>query len=102
MSTTSNDSKTSTLLNILSANQEQLLAEWLQEMAGSTRRNDLIKDSDLRAQCSQFLRVMQEGLEKGGSNFQSPVWDPMRAILREISGSRAQQGFTPTETAMFV
>jgi rsbT co-antagonist protein RsbR len=102
MSTPPNDSKTSTLLNVLSANQEQLLAEWLQEMAGGTRRNDLIKDSDLRAQCSRFLHLMQQGVEKGGSNFQSPAWDAMREMLREISSSRAQQGFTPTETGMFV
>jgi len=68
----------------------------------ATRRSDLIKESDLRSQCTQFLSLMQSAIESGGTNFQSNAWDGVRNLLGEISKSRAQQGFTPTETAMFV
>src|ERR1700735_5773963 len=45
---------------------------------------------------------MNEGIQAGGSNFNSPAWDEVREMLSEISGTRAQQGFTPSETATFI
>ena len=82
--------------------EDVILAEWMNEMKGSVRRNDLIKESELRAQCQQFLRSFNEALTSGGANFQSPAWDKVRDMLTDISRSRALQGFTPSETASFV
>jgi len=101
MSTVPVDQRSS-LGSIITQNREEILAEWLREMSGATRRSDLIKESDLRSQCTQFLSLMQSAIESGGTNFQSNAWDGVRNLLGEISKSRAQQGFTPTETAMFV
>jgi len=102
MSTVPIDQRPTELSSILSQNQEEIVAEWVREMSGSTRRGDLIKDSDLRAQCSQFLGLMRRALDEGGSTFKSPAWDKVRVMLAELSRSRAQQGFTPSETATFV
>jgi rsbT co-antagonist protein RsbR len=102
MSTVPIDQKASSLTKIISQNQEGILAEWLREMSGATRRSDLIKESDLHAQCSHFLHLMQSALEAGGTNLQATAWDGVRTLLGEISKTRAQQGFTPSETAMFV
>ncbi len=71
-------------------------------MTGAVRRSDLIKESELRAQCSQFLQLIRQGLETGNLNFQSSAWDRVRGMLGDISRSRAIQGFTPSETASFV
>jgi len=101
MSTVPVDQRSS-LGRIITQNQEEILQEWLREMSGATRRSDLIKESDLRSQCTQFLSLMQSAIESGGTHFQSNAWDGVRNLLGEISKSRAQQGFTPTETAMFV
>jgi len=101
MSTVPVDQRSS-LGSIITQNREEILAEWLREMSGATRRSDLIKESDLRSQCTQFLSLMQSAIESGGTHFQSNAWDGVRNLLGEISKSRAQQGFTPTETAMFV
>lgn len=101
MSTTRLD-KTSGLAAIVARNEEEILSEWIREMTGSVRRSDLMKESELRAQCSQFLHLMSAALASGGANFQSVAWDKAREMLSDISQSRAQQGFTPSETASFV
>lgn len=102
MSTVSVNRNATALVTIITSHREEILSEWLKEMTASTRRGDLIKEADLHTQCSRFLQLMQRALESGGTNFQASSWDAVRDMLRDVSRSRAQQGFTPAETAMFV
>lgn len=102
MSTVPINEKVSGLSAILSRNQEEILADWLKEMSGAVSRGDLLKESELRDQCSQFLHLMKQALDKAGTDIQSSAWEKVRAMLTEISAKRAQQGFTPSETAAFV
>ena len=102
MSSRQIDQKTTALASILSQNESEILNEWVRNMSGATRRGDLLKEGDLRAQCSHLLGLMRRALETAGANFQSSSWDGIRAMLGDLSRSRAQQGFTPSETAMFV
>jgi rsbT co-antagonist protein RsbR len=44
---------------------------------------------------------MRQAAEAGG-NFESSAWDGLRDVLGDVSRSRAQQGFTSSETATFV
>ena len=90
------------LVEVLAKHEAAVLDEWIKQMSGATRRADLIKDVELRAQCSRFLKLLRQGAESGGSDLQTPAWQPVRDQLAEVSRSRAQQGFTPTETATFV
>lgn len=87
---------------IISADESNLVEEWMKEMSGSTRRSDLIKESELRGQCTLFLKLLRQGMESGTTDIENSAWEPMREMMTEISRSRAQQGFTPTETAKFV
>jgi len=90
------------LSGILARDEQVILSDWLKEMNASTRRSDLIKDNELGAQCAQFLKLVRQAAQTAGSNFRGSVWDLVREMLSEISRSRAVQGFTPAETAMFV
>jgi rsbT co-antagonist protein RsbR len=90
-----------TLASIIEQHREAILAEWLREMSGATRRSDLLKESELQAQCSQFLDLLARA-SGTGTNAQAAAYEPLREILADISHSRAQKGFTPRETAMFV
>jgi len=90
------------LTDVLIKHEAAILDEWIKQMSGATRRSDLIKDTELRAQCSRFLELVRQGVESGSSDLQSPGWQGVRDQLAELSRSRAQQGFTPTETATFV
>lgn len=94
--------KTTSLGSIIAAHKNEILAEWQREMGGGTRRSDLIKDSEIQSQCARFLDLLAEATNSAGSNAYSTAYEPLRELLNDISRSRAQQGFTPTETATFV
>lgn len=90
---------------ILNKYQGLLLGDWLRELEASAsgRRADLIRPEELREQCSNFLRLTNEALQKDSAgNVNSQAWDEVRGLLGDISRSRAFQGFTPSETATFV
>lgn len=96
------DQKHAVLSQIISQHEDEILDEWMQEMSAATRRSDLINSADLRVQCSGFLRLTRNALASAGPDFALPAWDNVRQRLDEISRSRAEQGFTPQETAAFV
>ena len=86
----------------MARNEKEILSDWITQMAAATRRIDLMKAGEIQVQCSEFLRLMNKALAVGGLDFQSPAWDKVRDMLGSISRSRAQQGFSPSETATFV
>jgi len=90
------------LAEVLAKHETAVLDEWVKQMSSATRRADLMKDADLRAQCARFLKLLKQGIESGTLDLQSSSWQPVRDLLAELSRTRAQQGFTPTETATFV
>lgn len=94
--------KNGKLATVLGAHTDKILAEWMREMTGTTRRSDLIKESDLRAECSRFLQLMKQATESDGTSFQSPSFDVVRDMLSEVSQTRSQKGFKPSETATFI
>jgi len=87
---------------LLARDEQTIVNDWLKEMSEGTRRADLIKEADLRSQCAQFLKLVRQASETGGTNFKAPAWSPVREMLAEVSRSRALQGFSPAETATFV
>jgi rsbT co-antagonist protein RsbR len=94
---------TSVLPEILK-NESQILDFWLQEQSKArTRRADLINQADLRRESAEFLKAFREGAAGGGlDEIDGPAWAPTREVLADISRSRARQGFTPSETGIFV
>ncbi len=94
--------KNGTLAGVFSRQTDKILTEWMSQMSSTTRRSDLIKESDLRAECTQFLQLMKQATQSSGANFQAPAFDPVRDLLAEISRNRSQKGFKPSETATFV
>jgi len=93
-----------TLRTILSKDQKELLATWLQnQLAATTLRSDLMKEGELREQSREFLDLVKGAVDSGDFvSIESGNWAPVREFLTSISRSRAQQGFSPTETATFV
>jgi rsbT co-antagonist protein RsbR len=102
MNTVSIDQRTQGLAALVARHEKEILGEWVQEMTAATRRSDLMKESEVQRQCSEFLQLLKEALAVGRSDFQSSSWEKVREMLGNISASRAQQGFSPAETATFV
>jgi rsbT co-antagonist protein RsbR len=102
MSEAPQSAKSLGLAEVLSKDEASTLEHWLKYMSIATRRGDLMKDSELRSQCAQFLQLLRQAAESDGTNLDAPSWKPLRDQLTEISRTRAEQGFSPTETATFV
>ena len=68
----------------------------------ASRRGSL-REGELREQSRQFLSRFFEAVGRSeGGNIQEEAWAEVRDLLTALSKSRAQQGFAPTETALFV
>jgi rsbT co-antagonist protein RsbR len=88
---------------LLKKHREPLLAEWIREQMGAlSRQKDLIRESELKGQCADFLDQLVKATSEDGETIQGTAWNGARELLGKISASRAIQGFTPSETAMFV
>lgn len=93
-----------TLRKVIAQSQKELLAEWLQAQLGATTlRSDLMKENELREQSRELLALLQAATASGGSaQIDGAEWASVRNFLARTSRSRAQQGFSPSETATFV
>jgi len=93
--------QTSNLGAIIAQHRDEILAGWLRDMIGTTRRSDLIKESELRTQCSQFLALLAQATAQS-TDVQSAPFERLREMLSEISRTRTIQGFTARECATFI
>src|SRR5215475_2073462 len=90
---------------IIARRESDLLADWMREqLAATTLRGDLMRESELREQSRQFLNLMVRAASQQPSlnDIDAPAWEDARAFLSGVSRSRALQGFTPSETATFI
>jgi rsbT co-antagonist protein RsbR len=96
--------ETSKIPELLRKEEREILADWLELQRSSvTLRSDLMKESELQIQSREFLALLREATQKGNlDEIHDASWDGVRDFLDTVSRSRAQQGFTPSETAMFV
>jgi rsbT co-antagonist protein RsbR len=89
--------------DVLQKYESEILKSWIGDMATSTRRRDLINDSQLQQQSRDLLRAITTASSNGNlDDLRQPHWTPVCEMLEDISASRATQGFTPSETATFV
>jgi len=94
----------SKMADVIRKNQPEILANWMKEVPDTTRRSDLIGETEFRNQCSQFLKALEEGSRHSdhARDLSGAEWAAMRDLLAEITRSRVQLGFTPTQVATFV
>lgn len=91
------------LAEIIAQNEEQIRSEWIRDMARSLQRSDLISKTELEEQSRALMAAVVAGVRTSGpTDLSGKGWATARELLQEISASRARQGFTPTEVAMFV
>jgi rsbT co-antagonist protein RsbR len=93
----------SDILNAIQANRVSVLKDWLENLKSAVQRRDLINDRELEAQAGEMLAAIADA--PSGSNLSDlnqSGWQPLKSILASLSVSRAVQGFTPSETALFV
>jgi rsbT co-antagonist protein RsbR len=90
------------LPEILRKHEKDLLAEWIQELTAADDGLKNMADSELREQCTDFLRLVREAAQSNQADVSGPGWASVRELLGAISRSRSLQGATPSQTATFV
>jgi rsbT co-antagonist protein RsbR len=93
----------SKLLGAIQQNREAILQDWLQRLKGAVRRRDLTNERQLESEASEILSGITD-VPDGTTleDFNSAGWLPLKEMLASLSASRANEGFTPSETATFV
>jgi rsbT co-antagonist protein RsbR len=89
---------------LLEQKQSDVLNAWLQELRSSgLRRDDLMREGELREQCSRLLELLAAATHGSSAlDVQDQALQPVREHLTAISRTRTGQGFTPREVASFV
>jgi rsbT co-antagonist protein RsbR len=91
------------VLDAVRKNQETVLDGWLQGIKGGIRRRDLIDERELKSQANEVLSTICAAPPDAPlEDLNIAAWQPLKDLLASLSVSRAVQGFTPSETALFV
>jgi rsbT co-antagonist protein RsbR len=95
---------TNRIIKVIDRDHGALLTDWRRELAAAAGRDARIAETELREQCREFLAQLKQALAASGGavDIQAPAWQGVRDMLSEVSRSRAAQGFSPSETAVFV
>lgn len=100
-----NRDNTGTLFSVLNEKRDKLLTSWLQNILAlpGNRTLDLMTLRQLREQTKELLDALLAAFQSGNLvDVHAVEYKEVVRLLRIISTSRARQGFTPTETAVFV
>jgi len=88
--------------SLLLKDEAAVLQGWLdRQLSAPGFRSDRINEREVNDQSRRFLSQFRSAAAEN-SDIGSPAWAGARALLEDLSRSRAEQGFSPTETATFV
>ena len=90
------------LASLVQDRRTEILARWRELLMATGGGGGRIKDAELQKQCRDFLNALAKVLGAEGSTAADEGLAAARDLLAEVSRSRANQGFTPSETATFV
>jgi rsbT co-antagonist protein RsbR len=84
----------------LNSERDAVVTRWV-ELVSKVLRSRL-SDAELTRELGELFSALIEGLRSGSTELEAEGFGELRALLAELSGSRARQGFTPRETAITV
>jgi rsbT co-antagonist protein RsbR len=92
------------MFNVLKKSGREIHAAWAKDLAASASgTRGRISALELEQQTGEFIRLLTTASEHAkGTDLAAAEFKPVRDFLDGISRSRAQQGFSSDETAMFI
>jgi rsbT co-antagonist protein RsbR len=93
----------SKLLGAIQQNRETILQDWQQRLKVAVGRHDQLGERELDSQAAEVLSgITDVPSETTLEDFNGAGWAPLKQMLANLSASRATQGSTPSETALFI
>ena len=93
-------STTERLVRLLSVSGEDLASGWVAEVSSSL--GGRVSRVEVERELRELYTSLLAALEQGSLDAHAEGFSEVRALLSELSRTRARQGFTPTETAVSV
>lgn len=91
------------LNEMLKKDDGTLLQTWVDtQVSASTFRSDRTSRQELMDHSRRFLTLLRDAVSSGDADIMGSAWSGVRQMLDDLSVARAQQGFSPSETATFV
>jgi rsbT co-antagonist protein RsbR len=92
------------IAELIETNHSEILLEWVrQQLETVSLRTNLLRETDLRQQSEELLGMFTRALrEVGLEDVTGRAWEEVYDLIAEISRARARQGFSASETALFV
>jgi rsbT co-antagonist protein RsbR len=96
-----NDAVYSRLAETINKHESDILKEWLDnQKAEGTLSKSL--EADVQQQSREFLASLKNSLPQGRADIMAAEWTELRDLLTNLSRNRSQQGFTPSQTGVFI
>lgn len=91
-------------VDALRLHSDEILRTWQDLLVSSGAVGDLRnRGGELRNQADEFLRLMNDATQSRKiDDVQAEPWKHVRSFLSQLSSDRARQGYTASQTAMFV
>jgi len=99
------DSTPHRLGDVVAGREDAIARDWAErQLASSGVRTSVTADGDVREQCRRLIAAFHGALaaDPDAVSSSGSAWRETRDLLAEVAKSRARQGFSPSETAMFV
>jgi rsbT co-antagonist protein RsbR len=91
------------LEDVVDKHEREILRDWLRLQTRAGSKTERISQDQLGQESKGFLSEVRKALRSGeASDITAPAWQSACELLREVSQSRAAQGYSPSETATFV
>jgi len=91
---------TARLHTLLTTHRDALVKHWVAAVGQTLRGRQA--ESELQRQTEEMLGALVSAAENGGLGLSTAESGELRAVLSDLSRSRARQGFSSTETAVSV
>jgi len=89
------------LYEIISRHESDILKEWLAIQKAEPGTSKAL-EVEVQQQSRELLNLLARSLKEGGIDIMTPQWSELRDKLVNLSRSRVQQGFSPSQTATFI
>ncbi|WP_433887870.1 STAS domain-containing protein [Streptomyces sp. CA-111067] len=93
-------SATERLVSLLAGSEEDLAAKWVDQVVVSL--GGRVSRAEVERELRELYTALLSALRRDELDAYGEAFGEVRALLTELSRSRARQGLTPTETAMSV
>ena len=89
------------ILDVIQKHASMILTEWLNEQASMQPLGSI--NAVTQEHSRELLRLLSNIPQTGNvSDITAPAWEDVRDLLNQVSNIRVEQGFSPSETALFV